>query len=72
MGIFERGTVALNEDQIEMVVQRILITDANKTYGQVLTDLGVGQTQIKTQIGELRNDVEDLEDYLFTLAGGNR
>lgn len=39
IGVFERGTDALTNDQIKAVVKEALITDEEKTYAQTLVEI---------------------------------
>ncbi len=39
IGVFERGTDALAEDQITAALEKALVTDAGKTYAQTLAEI---------------------------------
>ena len=67
-GVFEKGAQAINEDQIETVIQRVLITDTGKTYAATLVEINGSLGVISSQIGELKDDVNDLEDAVLELA----
>ena len=68
MGVFERGAEAISEDQIEEVIKRVLITDANKTYAETLVDINGTLISIDTKVGILQTDVRDLESAVLDLA----
>jgi hypothetical protein len=46
-------------------------TDSGVTYGQALTQIGLDINTVSTRVEELKGDVDDLEDAVLTLAGGN-
>jgi hypothetical protein len=71
MGVFEKGTVAANKELIRSVIAEELETDAGVTYKARLAEVGTQVTVLETRVGELRSDVEDLEDIALDLAGGN-
>ncbi len=64
MGVFEKGT-------IRTVIAEELQTDAGQTYSARLAEVGTQVTILETRVGELKDDVEDLEDIALDLAGGN-
>lgn len=67
-GVFEKGATAMNEDQIEAVIQRIMVTDAGETYAATLMSVNGTLIALDTKVGELKEDVNDLEDAVRTLA----
>jgi len=69
MGVFEKGAVAISEDQIEAVIKRVLVTDAGVTHAAALNTVNGTLIQINTQIIGLQGDVNDLEDAVLDLAG---
>ena len=71
-GVFEAGTAAIDKEQIREVLQEELKTDAGKTYKARLSELDSEVIVLETRVGTLVNDVDDLEDTVFDLAGGNR
>ena len=68
MGVFEKGAEAINEDQIEAVLSRVLVTDSGETYGAALSSISTTQATILTEVGELKDEVDDLEDAVLELA----
>ena len=50
IGVFERGSDALNEDQIKAVVKEVLITDEEKTYAQTLVEINLRLMAIETSL----------------------
>jgi len=67
-GVFEKGAQAINENQIETVIKRVLVTDNGKTYAATLSEINGSLGIISSQIGELKDDVNDLEDAVLELA----
>jgi hypothetical protein len=47
MGVFERGSDALTEDQIKSVLAIALVTDEGKTYAQTLVSINTRLTTIE-------------------------
>jgi hypothetical protein len=68
VGVFEKGTDAQAKETIREVLNETLITDAGKTYGQALSEIGLGLNTVSTQVGELQTDVNQLEDAVLALA----
>lgn len=68
MGIFERGAAAINEDQIELVVRQIMVTDAGKTYAARLAELDGEIIGLETRVEIVSEDVNELEVAIRTLA----
>jgi len=55
IGVFERGSAALTEDQIKAVITEVMITDEEKTYAQTLVEINTRLTMIEAnQIGMQR------------------
>jgi hypothetical protein len=71
MGVFEKGTIAADKELIRTVIAEELQTDAGQTYSARLAEVGTQVTILETRVGELKDDVEDLEDIALDLAGGN-
>ena len=68
MGIFEKGATAISEDQIELVLDRVLMLDSGKTYKGRLSELNVEIATIETRVSILKDDVEGLEGDLLELV----
>lgn len=71
LGVFEKGTEAANKEQIREVLNEVMKTDSGKTYGEALSKIGLDINTVSTKVSELKEDVNDLEDAVFLLAGGN-
>lgn len=67
-GVFEKGQAAIDKEQIRAVLQEELQTDAGVTYGQALSQIGLDINTVQTRVGELKEDVNDLEDAVLALA----
>lgn len=68
MGVFEKGNEALSKDQIRTVINEVLVTDSGLTHAAALNKISLTQAQILTRIGEVKEDVNDLEDAVLQLA----
>lgn len=67
-GIFSAGSDALDEAQIEAVIERVLIRDNGATYAASLAGIDLSVAQINTSIGAIKEDIDDLEDSVSILA----
>lgn len=67
-GVFEKGQAAIDKEQIRAVLQEELTTDAGQTYGAALTQIGLDVNTVSTRVQELKDDVDDLEDAVLSLA----
>lgn len=47
IGVFERGSDALTEDQIKAVLEEVLVTDEQKTYAQTLAEINLRLASIE-------------------------
>jgi len=54
IGVFERGSDALSEDQIKKVLAVVLVTDEGKTYAQTLSSINTRLTAIETNQGHMQ------------------
>ena len=68
MGVFEKGAAAMNEDQIETVIERVLIMDSGKTYKARMSELNVEIATMETRVSILKTDVDDLEATVLDLV----
>ena len=68
MGVFEKGAVAMNEDQIEAVIENILVMDSGKTYKARMSEINVQIATIETRVLILKTDVDDLESTVLDLV----
>ena len=67
-GVFEAGSDALNEQQIEAVIKRVMVTDAGITYAASLAGINLSIASIDTNIGAIKEDINDLERAVGALA----
>ena len=58
IGVFERGSEAISEDQIKAVVKEVLITDEEKTYAQTLSEINDRLIAIETSQGYMQRSLE--------------
>lgn len=70
-GMFQKGTEAGTKELIREVLLEEMKTDEDITYGQALTKIGLDINTVQTRVEALKEDVDDLEDAVLTLAGGN-
>ena len=72
MGVFEKGAAAINEDQIETVVERMLDerlkTDSGVTMSQALVQINTTLVRIENTGNINREDIRDIRDALTVLA----
>ena len=68
MGVFERGTKAMSEDQIEAVIERVLVTDTGATHAAALSRVNGTLIEINTKVGIIQTDVDKLESAMRELA----
>ena len=69
LGVFNAGSDALSEDQIEAVIKRTLILDNGDTYATTLSSINIRLGSIDTSLVFIKDDVDDLEDLVGILAG---
>ena len=62
IGVFERGSEAISEDQIKAVVKEVMITDEEKTYAQTLSEINVRLAAIETSQGYMQRALEQLTE----------
>ena len=70
-GVFSAGSAAIDKEQIRSVIQEELKTDAGLTYSARLQEVGGEILVLETKVTVLEDDINDLEDIAFDLAGGN-
>lgn len=68
MGVFERGTDAISEDQIIAVVEAIMVTDAGKTYKARLAEVDIELAVVETRLVAAAKDIDDIEDIIGDLV----
>lgn len=64
MGVFERGSDAISEDQIIAVVEAIMVTDAGKTYKARLAEVDIELAVVETRLVAAAKDIDDIEDII--------
>lgn len=68
MGVFEKGSAAITEDEILVVLQKTLVTDEGKTYKARLHEINGELVETKTRVELLKEEVKDLENILRDLT----
>lgn len=68
MGVFSAGSQALDDQAIEAVVKRLLVTDTGKTHAAALSELNGTTLVLISTVKELTNEVDDLEVAVLALA----
>lgn len=68
MGVFERGSDAISEDQIIAVVEAIMVTDAGKTYKARLAEVDIELAVVETRLVAAAKDIDDIEDIIGDLV----
>jgi hypothetical protein len=68
MGVFEKGSDAINEEQIRAVIEEVMVTDAGKTYKARLAEVDIELAVVETRLGKATDDIDDLEDMLGELV----
>lgn len=67
-GVFSAGSDALNEDQIEAVIKRVMVTDAGETYAATLISINLHLGSIDTSIGHIEKDITRIDGAVGALA----
>ena len=70
MGIFEKGSAAISEDQIEVVVNKMLVTEAGTNVKARIAEVDGQLIGLETRAEALETEVNELERDVFCLAGG--
>ena len=69
LGVFNAGSTALSEDEIERVVNKIMVTAAGKPIKARIAEVDGQLIGFETRIGIAEKDVEDLERSVLDLSG---
>lgn len=69
LGVFEKGSDAALQESIRVVLQEQLMTDAGKTYAARISEIDGHLVGIETRVGIIQEDLDDLEQNVFDLAG---
>lgn len=67
-GVFEAGSTALDEQQIETVIKRVMITDKGQTYAASLASIDGSLIGILATQEAIKEDIDDLETAVGSLA----
>lgn len=67
-GVFSAGSEALDEAQIEAVIEKVLVRDNGATYAASLASIDISVAEINTSIGAIKDDIDDLEDSVSILV----
>jgi len=62
IGVFERGSEALTDDQIKKVIKEVMITDEEKTYAQTLVEINNRLTVIETNTVAMQRALDILTE----------
>lgn len=62
IGVFERGSDALTEDQIKAVLEEVLVTDEEKTYAQTLAEINVRLASIEANQNGMQRALDILTE----------
>ncbi|MGI9293428.1 MAG: hypothetical protein ACR2PS_05545 [Pseudomonadales bacterium] len=68
VGIFEAGSDALTEQQIETVIEREMVTDAGTTYAATLNQINLSLASMDSSLDAIKEDIDDLENAVSALA----
>jgi hypothetical protein len=60
VGVFERGSDALSEDQIKKVLKDALVTDSGDTYGAALVNINNKLIVVETKLTAMERALEAL------------
>lgn len=71
LGVFEKGTQAQDKELIRQVLEETMKTDSGQTYGQALSKIGLDVNTVSTRVEALTTEVNQLENAVYTLAGGD-
>ena len=68
LGVFNAGSTALSEDQIEAVVNKIMVTAAGKSIKARIAEVDGQLIGLETRVGIALEDIDDLEDSVRDLS----
>ncbi len=67
-GVFSAGSEALDENQIEAVIRRVMVLDNGDTYGAALSSMNIHLGSIDTSIGHIQGDIQRIDRAVGALA----
>jgi uncharacterized membrane protein affecting hemolysin expression len=67
-GVFEAGSDALSEQQIEAVLTRVMVTDSGVTYAGTLSEINLTLASMDSTLDAIKEDIDDLENAVGALA----
>ncbi len=72
MGVFEKGSAAMERDAIESIVdERLnsrLKTDTGMTHAEALATINISVARIETKVQGVESDVQDIRNAVRALA----
>ena len=68
VGVFKAGGAALDEVQIEAVIQRVLVLDNGDTYAATLSSINIHLGSIDTSVGHIQGDIRRIDSAVSALA----
>ena len=68
MGVFNAGSDALDEAQIEAVIKRVLVLDNGDTYAATLNSIDKSVGEINISIGHIQGDIQRIDGAVAALA----
>jgi len=68
LGILNAGNIALDEAQIEKVINRIMILDDGESYGATLSSINIHLGSIDTSLGHIQGDIQRIDSAVGALA----
>ena len=68
LGVFNAGSAALDEAQIETVIKRVMVLDDNQTYAAALTSINIHLGSIDTSLGHIQGDIRRIDGAVAALA----
>lgn len=68
VGVFKAGGAALDEVQIEAVIQRVLVLDNGDTYAATLSSINIHLGSIDTSVGHIQGDIRRIDGAVAALV----
>jgi poly-gamma-glutamate capsule biosynthesis protein CapA/YwtB (metallophosphatase superfamily) len=70
MGVFEKGSEAISEDQIIRVIDATLVTASGKKLRARIAEVDQQLVALETRADRLEKDLDEAERSILCLAGG--
>ena len=67
-GVFEAGSAAINDAQIEAVIKRVLVLDNGDSYATTLDSIDKSVGEINVSIGHIQGDIQRIDGAVAALA----